>query len=83
MSAAYDLEHDKLSIHAGVIDVPRYLPSYLEIRYSKIPDGGMGVFAKQDIPKGTFLGNYMGFIYTGDRLSTIKGNSYQFDTVIR
>ena len=83
MSAAYELEHDKLSIHTDIVDVPRYLPTFLEIRYSKIPNGGMGVFAKRDIPKGTFLGNYMGFVYMGDRLNTLKGNSYQFDTVIR
>lgn len=82
-TAAYHLEHDKLSIHTDVVDVPRYLPSFLEIRYSKIPNGGMGVFAKHDIPKGTFLGNYMGFIYIGDERNRIKGNSYQFDTVIR
>ena len=81
--SAFSLEHDKLSIHTGIIDVPCYLPSFLEIRYSKIPNGGMGVFAKKDIPKGTFLGNYMGFIYTGQRRETISPNSYQFDTVIR
>jgi len=49
-------------INIGVVDVPKYIPSFLNIGYSKIPNAGLGIFANARINKGTFLGNYMGEI---------------------
>jgi SET domain-containing protein len=49
-------------VEIDVVDVPKYLPECMEIRYSKIPNAGLGIFAKTNIKAGTFLGNYMGKI---------------------
>lgn len=49
-------------INIGVVDVPKYIPTFVNIGYSKIPNAGLGVFANTKIKKGTFLGNYMGEI---------------------
>ena len=49
-------------INIGVVDVPKYIPSFVNIGYSKIPNAGLGIFANTKINKGTFLGNYMGEI---------------------
>ena len=47
-------------ININVVDVPKYIPDTVYINYSKIPNAGLGVFAKTDIKQGTFIGNYMG-----------------------
>lgn len=47
-------------ININVVDVPKYIPDIVYIDYSKIPNAGLGVFAKTDIKQGTFIGNYMG-----------------------
>ena len=49
-------------ININVVDVPKYIPTFLNIGYSKIPNAGLGIFANARINKGTFLGNYMGDI---------------------
>jgi len=49
-------------IDMNVVDVPKYIPDFLSINYSKIPNAGLGIFANEDIKKGTFIGNYMGEI---------------------
>ena len=40
----------------------KYIPDYLEIKYSNIENAGLGVFTKTDIEKGTYIGNYLGNI---------------------
>ena len=46
-----------------VVDVMKYIPASCYISYSKqYPTAGLGLFAKEMIPKGAFLGNYMGRI---------------------
>jgi SET domain-containing protein len=58
----YSRECDPLRCScSGCINVfhQRQLPS-LEVKSSKIPGAGKGLFAKEDIPLGTFLGEYVG-----------------------
>jgi SET domain-containing protein len=50
------------SVNINVVDVPKYIPTFVNIGYSKIPNAGLGIFANTRINKGTFLGNYMGEI---------------------
>ena len=50
------------SVNMNVVDVPKYIPRFVNIGYSKIPNAGLGIFANALINKGTFLGNYMGKI---------------------
>jgi len=83
MTTNYGIDYETLCINTDVIDIPQYIPPYLEIRYSHVPNGGLGIFAKTNIPKGTFLGNYTGIVYIGDECNTLPINKYQFDTVIR
>ena len=52
-------------IDLNTIDRLEWLPTYLEIRYSKIKGAGLGVFAKEDICANTCLGNYVGQICQG------------------
>ena len=40
----------------------------MEIKQSNIPDSGRGVFTKDFIPKGTFLGYYRGKIVDMDKI---------------
>jgi SET domain-containing protein len=54
------------SVNINVVDVPKYIPTFVNIGYSKIPNAGLGIFANTRINKGTFLGNYMGEIYDAD-----------------
>jgi SET domain-containing protein len=75
-------------IKIGVVDVPKYIPAFVNIGYSKIPNAGLGIFANTKIIKGTFLGNYMGEIRDdtngltkSDYLFTSKNqtNTYSID----
>jgi SET domain-containing protein len=50
------------SVNINVVDVPKYIPTFVNIGYSKIPNAGLGIFANTRINKGAFLGNYMGEI---------------------
>jgi hypothetical protein len=56
-------------IDMNFVDVPKYIPDFLSINYSKIPNAGLGIFANDGYTKGTFLGNYMGEIITDTRNS--------------
>lgn len=50
-------------IDRTLIDKTRYMPSNVYLDYSKkYPKAGLGVFAKEVIKQGTFLGNYVGEI---------------------
>jgi len=53
-------------ININVVDVPKYIPEFLHLNYSKIPGAGLGVYATAKIKKGAFLGNYMGEKCTSD-----------------
>ena len=50
------------AVDIEVVDVLKYIPECLELKYSKIPNAGLGIFARTNIKAGTFLGNYMGEI---------------------
>lgn len=63
-------------INIGVVDVPKYIPEFVNIGYSKIPNAGLGIFANTKIIKGTFLGNYMGEIC--DNISSRPHSDYIF-----
>ena len=63
-------------INIGVVDVPKYIPAFLNIGYSKIPNAGLGIFANTRINKGTFLGNYMGEIR--DDVNDLSNSDYLF-----
>ena len=63
-------------ININVVDVPKYIPDIVYIDYSKIPNAGLGIFAKTDIKQGTFIGNYMGEISESE--SEIIYNDYIF-----
>lgn len=65
-------------VNINVVDVPRYIPDFLSIKYSKIPNAGLGLFANSDIPQGTFLGNYMGEVYHNK--AACRDNDYIFRT---
>ena len=47
-------------ININWIDITNHLPDFIEIKKSKI--SGFGAFAKKNIDKNIFLGNYMGEI---------------------
>jgi hypothetical protein len=49
-------------IDINVCDVPKYIPAFVHLGYSKLSNAGLGVFATASIKKGAFLGNYMGEI---------------------
>jgi SET domain-containing protein len=66
------------SVNINVVDVPQYIPDFLSIKYSKIPNAGLGLFANSDIPQGTFLGNYMGEVYHNKAACPM--NDYIFST---
>jgi SET domain-containing protein len=68
-------------INIGVVDVPKYIPSFLNIGYSKIPNAGLGIFANARINKGTFLGNYMGEIR--DDANGLSNSDYLFTSKSR
>jgi SET domain-containing protein len=63
-------------ININVVDIPQYIPESVYIDYSKIPNAGLGIFAKIDIKKGAFIGNYMGEIY--DSNTELVQNDYIF-----
>lgn len=65
-------------VNIDVVDVPQYIPEFLSIKYSKIPNAGLGIFANCNISKGTFLGNYMGEVYRNKAECPI--NDYIFST---
>jgi SET domain-containing protein len=68
-------------INIGVVDVPKYIPTFVNIGYSKIPNAGLGIFANARINKGTFLGNYMGKIC--DDVNNLPKSDYIFTSKSR
>jgi len=66
----------------AVVAVPAGQTSYeknLEIRTSRIPHAGNGVFAKVAIPKGAYLGAYAGeFITEEEYLIRAAANKWQY-----
>ena len=66
-------------IDINIIDKVAYIPSFLELNYSSIKNAGLGVFARENIPKGKFLGNYVGEIIDKDNS---EKNDYEFETII-
>ena len=65
-------------IDINIVDVPKYIPDFLQIRYSKIPNAGLGIFAKINLNAGTFLGNYMGEIL--ENKSGLDNTDYTFNS---
>lgn len=61
------------SINLEYIDIPKWIHPSVYISYSKIDNAGLGVFAKNDILPGTFLGEYLGEI-----VNECKNNNYAF-----
>ena len=61
-----------------VCDVPKYIPAFVKLGYSKIPNAGLGIFATAPIKKSTFMGNYMGEIH--DNTADLSTNEYVFRT---
>ena len=68
-------------ININIVDVPKYIPDTVYIGYSKIPNAGLGVFAKTDIKQGTVMGNYMGEI--SELESQIIDSDYLFVSRIK
>lgn len=66
-------------INLNVVDVPKYMPNCVELRYSKIKNAGLGMFARESIKKNAFLGNYMGVV---NHTCEVTNNMYEFTTVI-
>ena len=55
-------------IDIELIDKTKYIPDFLEITYSKnFEKAGLGIIAKKNIKKGTFLGNYTGEIHSNHK----------------
>lgn len=56
------------AINIELIDKTKYIPDFLEISYSKnFEKAGLGIIAKKNIKKGTFLGNYTGEIHSNNK----------------
>jgi len=50
------------------------LPHYIAIKKSKIQGAGEGAFATCDIPANVVIGEYLGKIYTGDKMYTVESD---------
>ncbi len=50
----------------------------LEVRQSNIPNAGLGLFARVNIPFNTRLGYYKGKLLSSDSVRRVKDNSYLF-----
>jgi len=70
----------KDSVNIDIVDIAKYIPDFVQIRYSIIPNAGLGIFANTKIPAGTFIGNYMGEIYEFNSKPT--SNDYLFESRI-
>lgn len=68
-------------IDINVCDVPKYIPAFVHLGYSKISNAGLGVFATASIKKGAFLGNYMGEIL--DSVDSMSRNEYLYGSSSR
>ena len=65
-------------VNIEIVDVTQYIPDFLSIKYSKIPNAVLGLFANMDISQGTFIGNYMGEVYHNK--ADCPNNDYIFST---
>ena len=61
-------------INLKYIDIPKWIHPSVYISYSKINNAGLGVFAKNDILPGAFLGEYLGEI-----IDKLKNDDYAFE----
>lgn len=69
------------AIDIELIDKTKYIPDFLEISYSKnFEKAGLGIIAKKNIKKGTFLGNYIGEIHS-NHTCRYKNCMYNFNTI--
>lgn len=66
-------------IDINVVDVPKYIPDFLQIKYSNIPNAGLGIFTNKFVKAGTFLGNYMGEIIE-DEQNINSSSEYIFNS---
>ena len=66
-------------IDINVVDVPKYIPDFLQIKYSNIPNAGLGIFTNKGVKAGTFLGNYMGEIIK-DEQNINESSAYIFNS---
>ena len=67
-------------IDIELINKTKYIPDFLEISYSKnFEKAGLGIIAKKNIKKGTFLGNYTGEIHS-NHSCRYKNCMYNFNT---
>lgn len=53
------------------------LPAFFEIRTSKIPKAGFGVFSKVDVPIGLVFGPYQGLLLTDAKEADQQGYSWE------
>lgn len=53
----------------------RFSPKFLEVKISKIPDSGKGLFTKVFIPKGTLIIEYKGKITSWENADHDDGNN--------
>ncbi|VDD94794.1 unnamed protein product [Enterobius vermicularis] len=53
------------------------MPAFFEIRASKIPKAGLGVFSKVDVPIGLVFGPYQGLLLTDSKEADQQGYSWE------
>lgn len=53
----------------------RILKKHLEVKTSQIPDAGMGLFTRVDIPKGTYIIEYKGKITSWNDADHMDGDN--------
>lgn len=75
-----DFHFEKEPINLDFIDNIREIPDFVEIKFSSIAGAGLGIFAKKEIFKGQFLGNYVGELSKKNNIK--EWNQYLFSTVI-
>ena len=67
------------AIDLNLIDKYNYLPEFLEIKYSRIKNAGLGIFAKEKLTAGKFLGNYTGVMT--EKIPKFTDQLYTFNTI--
>ena len=61
------------------LDKPMWIHNSVNIGYSDIPNAGLGIFAKNDIPAGKFLGEYLGVKTDSKYVSSLNPYAFKFD----
>ncbi|MFH4982266.1 hypothetical protein AB6A40_008975 [Gnathostoma spinigerum] len=83
---AYCAEHPMFSVNDREVReedksrAEKTLPAFFEIRQSKIPNAGLGVFAKTDIPIGLIFGPYQGVLLSDAKKADQNGYSWEIRT---